>query len=383
MSETLKSKHLLIYVNEDQFFISHRLHIGIEALKKFRKVSLLLHVNGNFEFLKSKGFNVIPISLSRQNKNFFKEIRLLIKTINILKREKPDILHNVTVKPILWGSIAAKVVGIPYVINAFAGLGTLFIRTEFKWKFISYIVQIIFRFIFRLNHKSIALFQNSDDQKLMEDLKIVRPKQSVIIKGSGVNTTLFKPANGSSGIPRIICVSRMLKDKGIYDFIEAAKIINSNSIQARFTLVGQPDDSNPSSISSAILDRWNSEGIIEWLGYQKDVHTLYDGVQIAVLPSYREGLPKSLLEAAACGKAIIATDVPGCREICRAGYNGLLVPVQSPLLLAEAIETLIKNRDLRLKMGENSRQLVEKEFSEEIIRRQTFKLYENLFHNLF
>ena len=214
--------------------------------------------------------------------------------------------------------------------------------------------------------------QNQDDKQQLSTL--INPKKIFLIPGAGVNPDLFSPSEEPvTSTIKVTLVARMLWTKGVGELVAAAHLLRSYNIQIQ--LIGDPDDQNPASIPIQTLKQWNEEGIVTWQGYQSNIVKIYQESHIAILPSYREGLPKSLLEAAACGRPIITCDVPGCREIVKDGYNGILIPTKDSVALAKAIQTLANDKALRLTMGANGRKRIETEFSEQIINTQVLSLY--------
>ncbi|MDX1736860.1 MAG: glycosyltransferase family 4 protein, partial [Alphaproteobacteria bacterium] len=299
------------------------------------------------------------------------EIRSLYKSI------KPDLVHHVAMKPVLYGSLAALTSHKPAVVNAMIGLGYLFIAQSLKAKILRPIVKQLLRML--NNRKGTRLLlQNRDDQKTFTHQVGVSPEQTRIIRGSGVDVEKFsptpEPAVSDSDPIKAKCLARMLKDKGLLELIDAARILKARKVNMEIQLVGPVDD-NPASLSQEQLDKWQDEGIVKVLGPRKDIAELNRLSHIAVLPSYREGLPKSLLEAAACGRPLVATNVPGCREICVDGQSGILVPVKTSEPLADALQKLAENAELRQELGKNARKLVENQFSERMVKTAIVELY--------
>lgn len=336
-------------------------------------------MNQHKERIEKEGFQLIPISLERRSKNIIKEIISILEIVRIYRREKPDIVHHVAVKPVLYGSWAARIVGVHAVVNALAGLGFIFVAKGWKASVIRKLVVFAYHSAFSAKN-AVAIFQNPEDLKLFIDVGVVTNEKAVLIRGSGVDTAHFIPhPEPKEGVPTIALASRMLWDKGVGEFVEAARILQKGEIKCRMILVGNPDPENPASIPKETLRGWHAEGIVEWWGYREDMPEVFSQANIVVLPtSYGEGVPKILLEAASCGRPIVATDIPGCREIVRHNENGLLIPPPDSKALADAIEFLIKNPELRAKMGARGRKIVEAEFSKEIVIKQTMEVYERL-----
>lgn len=366
---------LLFFITEDWVFWSHRLPIARAARDAGFEVLIATRVNQHKERIEGEGFKLIPIRLVRRSKNIFREFCSILEIVNIYRREKPDIVHHVTVKPVLYGSWAARIVGVSFVVNALTGLGFIFIAKGWKASILRRLVVFSYRLAFSAKN-TIGIFQNPEDLKLFVDAGIIRSEKAVLIRGSGVDTSRFISLPEPAGMPIVVLASRMLWDKGVGEFVEAARILKNDGTKCRMILVGNSDPENPAAIPDDTLLAWHSEGIVEWLGHREDMTDVFAKSNIVALPSYREGLPKVLLEAASCARAIVATDVPGCREIVRNNVNGLLVPPQDSKALANAINILIKNPKLRVEMGVRGREIVEAEFSEEIVVRQMMEVYQ-------
>ena len=300
-----------------------------------------------------------------------------MEIVKIYRREKLDIVHHVAVKPVLYGSLAARITGVSVVVNALTGLGFIFIARGWKASILKRLVAFAYRLAFSAKN-SIGIFQNPEDLKLFVDAKVINNKKGVLIRGSGVDMSHFIHIPEPAGVSIVVLASRMLWDKGVGEFVEAAKILRKDGVKCRMILVGNPDPENPASIPEETLIRWHSEGVIEWWRHREDMTEVFAKSNIVALPSYREGLPKVLLEAASCGRAIVATDVPGCREIVRHNRNGFLIPPYDSKSLADALKTLIENPELRAKMGRRGREIVMAEFSEEIVVEQTMELYKRI-----
>lgn len=368
---------ILFFITEDWYFWSHRLPIAQGIRNKGFEVLIAAILNKHKERIEKEGFRLIPIGLKRKSKNIIKEIYSILEIIRIYRKEKPDIVHHVAIKPILYGSFAARLTGVPYVVNALTGLGFIFIKKGWLASAIRKLIVFIYRLAF-LSKNTFAIFQNPEDLKLFVDLHIVKNNRAVLIRGSGVDTAHFLNLPEPAGIPVITLAARMLWDKGIKELVDATRQLHNNGVKCRTVLVGIPDPDNPASIPKHVLRDWHAEGLVEWWGYRSDMADVFAKSNIVVLPSYREGLPKVLLEAASCGRSIVATDVPGCREIVRNNINGFLVPPYDSKSLAAALKTLIKNPKLRAKMGASGREIVIAEFSEENVVKQTMEVYEKI-----
>lgn len=372
----LAGKTLLFLVSEDWYFCSHRLPIARAARDAGMKVTVACRVRDHGDAIRKEGFDLHPIRLNRSGRNPIADVATILALRKLYRSVRPDIVHQVAVKPVLYGSIAAWLAGVPHVVNAMAGLGFVFISNGLFASLIRPVLRPVFRVL--LNRPcSRLILQNGDDRALFQTRIGVRPDRIAIIRGSGVDTEAFTPAPEPDGPIVAACVSRMLWDKGIGELVEAARLLQRRGSGIVVRLVG-PTDDNPASIPQSTLDAWRAEGVVEMTGPTTDVAGIYARSHIAVLPSYREGLPKSLLEAASCGLPMVATDVPGCREICRDGETGLSVPVRAAEPLAEALARLADDPDLRRRLGRAARRAAETEFAEPVITRQTLALYETM-----
>lgn len=378
MTETadLSGKKVLIVVTEDWAFLLHRLPIGLALRDAGADVVIAARVRDDADRIRTAGLRVAPIRLERSGRNPLYDLRTLYDLFKLYRRERPDLVHQVALKPVLYGSTAAWLAGVPAIVNALGGMGFLFIANSPTAKILRGAVQVLFRLLMNRRNSRMIL-QNPDDMNLLADAAKVRRDRLVLIRGSGVDTDDYKPGSPAEGPPIAVCASRMLHDKGIVELVEAARLLRNRGVAIRIRLVG-PTDDNPASISEEVLTRWAAEGAVEVVGPSDDVAGEYARASIAVLPSYREGLPKALLEAAAAGLPMVATDVPGCREICRDGETGLLVPVKTVAPLADALERLATDAELRSRLGMNARRAVEQEFAEPIIVGQTLDLYRRL-----
>jgi len=370
---------LIIVVNELWFFLSHRLPIAQAARDAGYEVHIAskLGTNIEMELLSQEQLQFHVIGFHRSSTKISQEIRTLKELNKLYKEIQPDIVHHVTIKPVLYGTLVARLVGGIQILNAISGLGYLFIAQGWK----SFIKRKILLWGYHalLNHKKVyILFQNPDDKVLFLQHKIIHSKHEFIIKGSGIDLKKFN----STPIPKVkvkvILVARMLWDKGIGEFVNAATMLHKQGVVAEFILVGSVDPGNPKSISTKQLKQWHSDGVINWLGEQSNISQLLVESHIVVLPSYREGLPKSLIEAAAAGRAIVTTDAPGCREVVQEGENGFLVPVRDEKELAIAIKKLIDNPDLLITMGKKSRLIAEQEFSIDQVVSKTLDIYSKI-----
>lgn len=367
--------HVAFVVNVDWFFLSHRLPLARAARDAGCNVTVIAADTGSADAVRREGFRFLPMPLSRAGANPLAEVRSLAFLLSCYRRERPDLVHQVTIKPVLYGSIAARLVGGIRVVNAISGFGYLLTGTRNPLR--QRIVRRMYRTALRGAH-AVTIFQNADDRSEFVDAGIVAASRTRLIRGSGVDCDRFVPTPEPEGDCVVMLPSRMLRDKGVETFVAAAQLLSTRGVRARFVLVGGPDAGNPASIPAARLAAWTAAGTVEWWGHAEDMTDALRQAHIVVLPTRREGLPKVLLEAAATARPIVATDVPGCREVVRHEVTGLLVPPDDVVRLADAIERLVGDAALRRAFGAAGRALVENELSETIVVQRTMDLYREL-----
>jgi glycosyltransferase involved in cell wall biosynthesis len=371
---------LLFLISEDWYFWSHRLDLARAARNAGCEVLLATRFHEHRALIEKEDIKTIAIGMRRSGAAPLHELATLAELIGIYRRERPDIVHHVAMKPVLYGSWAARLTGVPAVVNAFAGLGYLFINQSWRARTRRSLVSLALRSALSLPNARVIL-QNREDLACCIDNGLLRAEQVTLVRGSGVDTHCFMPPATEASLaepPLVVLAARMLWDKGIGEFVHAAKMLKQQGVRARFALVGRLDTENPAAISEPQLRQWQAEGAIEWWDHRDDMADVLKSAQVVVLPSYREGLPKVLLEAAACARAIVATDVPGCRDVVRDGDNGLLVPAKDGDALAAALARLLADADLRARLGARGRQIVAQEFSIDRIARETLTLYQGL-----
>ena len=376
-------KKVLFIVNDLGFFVSHRLALADELKHKGFDIIIGYGELGraNLILFDQKEFKTVFIPMNRGGINFFKEIKSIYFFFYHIKKIKPDLVHLVTIKPYLYGGIASRLNNVPCLVSAISGLGSLFIQNNLKNKLLKLFIYFFYKFAFNHSNQKIIV-QNSDDAKFLVDWGVINSKKIILIKGSGVNLKNFKCLEEKDGPPVICFAARLLKDKGINEFIDAAEIIKKKGISCFFLIAGDLDYQNPSAISARKLNRIKKKNYFRILGYVKDIPKLYAKSNIICLPSYREGLPKSLVEAAAASRAIVTTDAPGCRDAVIPNKTGLLVPIKDSQKLADALLWLIEHPRERIKMGKAGRRLAEQEFAIEKIVKKHFQIYEELLNNI-
>ena len=369
----------MFVVNVDWFFLSHRLPIALAAKKAGYDVTIAAADTGSSHKITKAGLRFVNLPILEKNQSFLSELRMIGRLKDLYKELQPDIVHHVTIRPVLYGSIAARLAKVPVLINALSGLGYIYTGNSLKNRVLRLLLDRMLKT--GLKHKnSTLILQNRDDIELFQKRKIVKPANIELIRGSGVNTDLYKPmaAEKKREKVQVALIGRMLRDKGVIEFIEAAKTILKKGANVHFHLYGAPYSSNPTSITEHEMKALTEPDAIHYHGAVETIADELYKIDIVCLPSYREGLPKSLLEAASAGKPIVATDVPGCREIVEDGKNGYLVEPQNSADLAEKLEMLLNNPDVCKQFGQYGRKKVLNEFSEEIIVTQTLELYSKL-----
>ncbi len=350
---------IILFANTPWYLYNYCFPLA-EAIKNRGNEILLVSPKGEYaERLISSGYRHISFPLQRRSINPLTELWSLLKLVQLYKVEKPDIVHNFTTKCIIYGSIAAHKNDIGQIVNSVTGMGYAFSGDQWIRRFLRAIIKLLYR---KTLVGTQVLFQNPNDRDEFISERLVTEEQTILIRSSGVNLEKFSYTPEPDGVPLIILAGRLLYDKGVVEYVEAARIIKNRKIPARFALVGKPDPENPSSIPIEKLKSWHNEGAIEWWGWKEEMSQVYHQASIVCLPSYREGVPKSLIEAAAAGRPIVTTDTPGCRDVVQEGVNGFIVPVRSTRELAEALQILIMDKDLRQKMGREGQLIAGRDF---------------------
>lgn len=368
---------LLYVVNDGPFFLSHRLPLALAAREAGYEVHVATPPGAAAAEIQAQGLAYHPITLVRSGTRPVQEIASFLDLLRLYRRLRPGIVHHVTIKPTLYGGVAARLAGVPAVVSAVTGLGYLFVSRNAKTVLLRRSVTSAYRLALR-HPRSRVIFQNPDDLAFFEERRLIRPRQAVLIRGSGVDMAAFAPGAAPAGPPVVLLAARMLWDKGVGEFMEAARTLRGKGVAARFALAGDTDPANPAAVPPSRLEAWRASGLVEWWGHRTDMAEAFNGAHVVCLPSYREGLPKVLIEAAACGRPLVTTDAPGCREIVQHGVNGLLVPVGDAAALAAALQRLIDDPALRQRMGEAGRELAAKEFSLDKVIGETLTVYRDL-----
>lgn len=367
----------LFVANVDWFFISHRLPLAVAARDLGYEVWVAAIDTGRLAEIATAGFHVVALPTTRRGTGPIEQFRLIAFLIRLYRRLRPTIIHQIAVKPVVYGSLAARFLPHTPVVNSIAGFGYTG-GSGLGPRLVRLPLRALYFMALRRRH-SITIFQNPEDLREFVDAKLVRPTQVRLVRGSGVDCRRFAPSPEPEGPPVVTFAARMLWEKGVGIFVEAARILTTDDRVVRFVLVGAPDDENPTSVPVSQLEAWEREGVVEWWRQRTDMPEVLAASHVVVLPTfYREGLPKILIEAAAAGRPAVATDIPGCREAVQDGVNGILIPTRDAAATAEAVTTLVADRDLRLRMGAAARELALRNFTLEATVDQIVGIYTEL-----
>jgi glycosyltransferase involved in cell wall biosynthesis len=370
-------KVLLFVVNVDWFFLSHRLPIALEALRQGYSVHIATGITNRAAELERHGLVVHPLALSRGGLGLGNAGKTAREIWNLYRTLRPDVVHLVTIKPVLLGGVMSRLAGMPAVVAAISGLGYVFTAQGTKAALRRRMVGLLYRVA--LGHRNMRLiFQNKDDLAGLRQAVPLPDRKVSMIRGSGVDLAAYARTPEPPGAPVVLMAARLLADKGVAEFVEAARLLKERGCMARFVLVGTVDVANPTSFTEAQVAAWAKAGVVECWGHRSDMHVVLSAARVVVLPSYREGLPKVLIEAAACARAVVTTDVPGCRDAIEPGVTGLLVPVRDAVALAAAIDELLRDPARCTAMGHAGRALAEQAFDVRKVVEAHLQIYSEL-----
>jgi glycosyltransferase involved in cell wall biosynthesis len=365
-------------VNDATFFLSHRLSIAQAACREGWDVAVVTPPGPAVVEIERQGLRHYSVPLSRSGIRFDQEILSITNLYRLYRRLKPDIVHHVTIKPVLYGGLAARFAGVPAVVTAISGLGSVFSGSDTRSRLLRLFIKRLYRVVIR-HPITRVIVQNPEDRSHILAMGAAVPADTVLIRGSGVDLQQFYPQPEPPGIPIALMAARMLRDKGVEVFVQASRLLKQRGCSLRCALAGDPDPGNPDSISKDQLQSWHDAGHIEWWGRQNDMPSTLAAAHIICLPThYGEGVPKVLLEGAACGRPLIATDAPGCREVVIPEVNGLLIPTRNPVALADALERMSKDPSLRIRMGVESRKMAEAAFGLDQVVQTHMTIYREL-----
>lgn len=376
-ASALAGRHVLLVVNDAKMFLQSRLPVARAAEVAGASVGVVAPEGPAVEAVRGAGFACHVLPLSRRGMNPWTEAGSLAALIRLYRAQRPDLVHHFTIKPVLYGGVAARAAGVPAVVDTITGLGYVFTSQARRARVLRLVVLAGYRLA--LSHPRIrVVFQNEADRSLLAASGVLKGRATEIIPGSGIHLGRFPAIPEPQGVPRVVLPSRMLWDKGVAEFVEAAGRLRKQGVAGTFVLVGDTDPGNPSAIPAERLRAWAREGVVDWLGWRDDMPEVLASAHVVCLPSYREGFPRVLMEAAACGRPVVATDAPGCRDVVEAGRTGLLVPPRDAVALAEALELLLVDPVRRAAMGKEARALAERRFSADEVAAATIRLYAGL-----
>ena len=364
-------------VNSSSFFCSHFLSLANKVSEKGHDVYVIAGDDIKKDTIEEAGLFFICIPLSRSGINPCSELSFIIKLRTKIRNICPDIIHAFTVKPIIYSGLVIKTLqkkNRPKVCNSITGLGSAYLSKKISGRVIWALVKSLYRIALSSTESS-AIFENEDDRLLFVNQGLIDASKVYIVNGAGIDTNAFLPSEIKSERTTVVLVARLLKDKGIAEYIEAGKILHERKVDVCLQLVGDIDAGNISSMSARDIKSASDAGYIQWLGPRSDIAEIYSRAHIACLPSYREGLPKSLIEAASCGLPIITTDVPGCRQMVVEGKNGLLIEAKSAITISEAIIYLLTKPELMRRMALYSREMAVDRFDHKHIVNTFFEIY--------
>ncbi len=366
---------VLFVVTEDWYFVSHRLPLARHLQRAGYRVVLAARFTTHLQALESEGIQCVPLRLRRRGASPVAELQAILELRGVYRTLAPAVIHHVALKPVVLGGAAAVGLRGPAVVNAIAGLGFLFSAPSWRARLGRMAVLLALRGLFA-RRASWVIVQTPEDERILARMGVGDSHRRVLIRGAGVDLATFQAAPQAPGVPVVLYAGRMLSSKGVPEFVQAAERLRGHGVRARFVLVGEPDPDNPASLTTSKLEEWHASGVVEWWGRRDDMPHVMTTAHIVCLPTtYGEGVPKVLLEAAACARPIVATDWPGCREVVIHDENGLLVPPRQVEVLAAGIRLLVEDPSLRTRFGAAGRKRVEQFFSLEAVAAQTQELY--------
>lgn len=373
-------KKIIFVINVDWFFVSHRLPIALKSIEEGYEVHLACTFTDKRAYLENLGINCHSVTFSRSGGSLSCELSSISSIRRLLKDIDADIVHAVTIKPVLYtGFVLQSMAYGPAFVAAISGLGYVFTANTLRAKLTKLLVSLMYKFALRHKRKMV-IFQNTSDQAILSDIVNLSESDRTLIKGSGADLSVYCSQLEPLGTKKIVSMAcRLLKEKGVYQFVDAAKIIKAKLPNTEFWLIGNVDPENPNSVSQQDVDAWVAQGVINALGQRNDIPELFAQSHIVTMPSfYGEGVPKVLIEAAACGRPIVTTDNPGCRDAIINEKTGLLVPIKNSEALADALMTLLLDESKRVEMGSQARQYAVNEFDVDNVVAKHLDIYESL-----
>jgi glycosyltransferase involved in cell wall biosynthesis len=368
---------VMVVSNSTRYFLTHRIGFARALVASGCEVVCVSPRDGTLaDAVAAAGFGYREWNFDKGGINPVSEYGAIGRIEAIYREEKPDLVHHFTQKPVIYGSLAAARIGKLPVINSLTGLGYAY--TEGTSSLKKRVIRCVLNWLHRKSHKGMltrVVFENPDDRDFFVNLGLVPEKSARVVRGSGIDLDEYPQVADLAPDPIVLVPARMLYDKGIREVVEAARILKRRHPTIRVMLAGSPDPRNPESIPEGVLRQWAAEGAVEWLGHVANMVQLYHSALVVCLPSYREGCPRSLLEAASCGLPLVTTDAPGCREVVRDGINGIIVPPKDPVRLSSALESLLTNRAVCKRMGQNGHDMMNREFSVKYVAKQLLGIY--------
>lgn len=366
----------ILVANTDWYLFNFRRSLAEFLKDRGFDVTLISPSGPYVHRLQEAGFRWLAWEIGRQTLVPWREYSAYKKLLQLYQQEQPDLIHHFTIKPVLYGTLAARRSSVRAITNSITGRGYVFLSDKASARLMRFFVKYLYRKILNC-YNCAAIFENKADLEFFTNQSLVPAERVYVIQGVGVDVEYFVPLPEPEGIPVVLLPARMLWDKGVGVLVEAARILHKKS-RARFVLIGEPDPGNPANIPRTVLEGWVAEGLVEWWGWQQDMKAAYAACNIVTLPSMGEGVPTVLLEAAACARPIVTTDTPGCRDVVKDGVSGLIVPPNDPSALAEALLKLLVDPDLRGRMGNSGRQLVLHGYTQDQVNQANFEVYRTL-----
>lgn len=371
------SRTIALIAGEDWHFLSHRLGLALAARDAGYTVVVIVPPGKRTDEIRAHGLVVETVPISRNLGGLWRDLAAVARIAHICRSHGVSLIHGFALKPILVGALAARLARVPALVATVSGMGYVFINRTLKARLLRTGILTVFRLLLARRGTAVIV-QNQDDRTAVTGT-IATAEQVHLVRGSGVDPQAWPVQPEPDEMPPLaVLPARMLWDKGVGELVEAARLLKARGVPIRIALAGDIDPANPRSIPPAQLEAWAADGLVEWWGHQADMVAVWARAHIAVLPSYREGLPKALLEAAACGRPAVTTDAPGCREMVEDGRNGVLVPVRAAAPLADALERLARSDAERRRMGDEARRRVETEFAAAIVHERIIGVYRAL-----
>jgi glycosyltransferase involved in cell wall biosynthesis len=373
---TARPRRLVYVINDAEFFVRHRMGHVAEAIAEGYDVHILVPPGAATASMIADGATVHALPLARGKASPVRELQTISAIARLYRQLRPQLVHHISVKPVLYGTIVARALGVPGIVNTIPGMGWLFTGEDTAAAVRRKLAIAFYQMALRTQRMRIIV-QNPDDRDELVRERIASPESIVVLDGAGIDLDEFRFHEAPDGPPLVVMPARMLRDKGVVEYVEAARALRATT-NARFALVGGIDPHNPAGLKESALNEWQSEGVVEWWGHREDMPQILAQAAIVALPSYREGMPRTLLEAAATGRPIVTTEVPGCRQAVIHGETGLLVPSRDSAALARALKTVIDDHALRVRMGRAARAMAERRWDINKIMRETLDVYKTV-----